>query len=108
MAQYAQSSLGSADLSAPSLGGLLSLLDDMTKNAVFSLVRDNLTALMPELFVFANVLPTIRATDTQHRVAGDIFLRCFQKLPEDSRSHVTAVVQQRLQDILLDCSVPIR
>jgi E3 ubiquitin-protein ligase listerin len=111
VAQHAQSCLRKADLDAPSLGNLLSLLDIVTKSSIFSLVQEELTSILPELFVVTNVLPAFHSageSDAQHRVAGSIFLRCFAGLAEDSRDHVVAVIQQRLQDILLDCTIPIK
>ena len=86
-------------------------MDAVTKGDVFQSIQEELTAILPELFILASVLPTIQqsgASGPQYRLAGDVFIRCLEVLAEDSRLHVVAVVQQRAQEMILDSSIHIK
>ncbi|EKM56485.1 uncharacterized protein PHACADRAFT_92839 [Phanerochaete carnosa HHB-10118-sp] len=110
-AQHAEASLREEDTAAGSLPALFTLLDIVTQGDVMSLASGDIISILPKLFLFSALVPTLHPSSTlqpQYHLAGDILSRSWVGLPEDIRHHVSAVVQQRLQDILLDLSVPIK
>ena len=110
-AQHAQSSFREEGLATPSLSGLLALLQTITKGDILPAVQDDVTAVLPDLFLFAYVPSAIRSpnySETQCSTAGDIFALCLANVDLPTREHVAANLQQRLQDIILDCSIAIK
>ncbi|GJE86513.1 hypothetical protein PsYK624_025930 [Phanerochaete sordida] len=110
-AQHAETSLRTQDPAAASLPSLLSILDIITQSDILPLAKDDVTAILPDLFLFSTLVPTLYPSSTldpQYRLAGDILSRNLTGLASDLRQCVLAVVQQRLQNLLLDLSVPLK
>ena len=109
--QHARSSIKEEELAGPTLDGLLALFQIVTKDDVLPIVQTNITSALPDLFLFATVSSAIRSSDpidARYTLAKDIFSQCLEGLDQDTRSHVLSTLRQRLQDVLSDCSVPIK
>lgn len=109
--QHAESNLRKEDSALNALSGLLAILDAVSRANTAALVQNDVTVILPELFIFSTLVPAIYPSstpDSQYRLAADILSRNLASLSEDVREHALAAVEQRLQDILLDTSVPVK
>lgn len=63
------------------------------------------TSLFAEVFLFANLLPSLRTTDHEEVAAASrLWQTWLLKATGDVRSNTVALVRERLREMLLDCS----
>ncbi|KAI0075975.1 hypothetical protein K474DRAFT_1645833 [Panus rudis PR-1116 ss-1] len=84
---------------------LQTALDSPTADHFLSMA----VSLLPDLFLLAFVVPAYRDMPSSQRdTAVTLWEVWFEKLPEDVRTDVVAVVQHNLRDLLSDTSASIR
>lgn len=84
----------------------------MKKDVIASLPTEILLSVLPDIFILAYVVPLLE-THGQNALSDNAQLTALwasvcTQISDDLEDDVLAITKDRLRDILMDCSVPLR